>query len=72
MLADIAESPRLNHRRDASFYLVLFFFVGPIWSVVPASWAYLLYTVYYWNSIVYTRNSLVLLVLAVCEVSGAL
>ncbi len=38
--------------RDLSFYLVLFVAVLPIWSVVPFSWAFVIYALHYgliWN-----------------------
>ncbi|KAI5124921.1 hypothetical protein M0805_007349 [Coniferiporia weirii] len=68
MLQDISESPPPIYKRDASFYAVLFFFVGPIWSVVPASWAYVLYGVADLKVLSYSLKGQILFVIALCEV----
>ena len=43
LLHDIAESRHIPRRRDLSFYIVLIMAVIPLWSVVPAAWAFVLY-----------------------------
>ncbi|KAH8113258.1 hypothetical protein DFH11DRAFT_1689439 [Phellopilus nigrolimitatus] len=68
MVHDISETPPPAVRRDASYYFVLFFFVGPIWSVVPVSWAYVLHSLSYWKILSYSSKGQVLFVLALCEV----
>lgn len=42
---DIAELPPKPRCRDLSFYLVLLLLVAPVWSAVPLSWGFVLYTV---------------------------
>ncbi|EJD01104.1 uncharacterized protein FOMMEDRAFT_125748 [Fomitiporia mediterranea MF3/22] len=68
-MEDISESVSLPRKRDLTFYLVLFFFVGPIWSVVPASWAYVAYSVIHWRVLDYSTTEFSVFTLAVCEVA---
>ncbi|KAF9268049.1 hypothetical protein L218DRAFT_918278 [Marasmius fiardii PR-910] len=44
---DISEVPDAPRKRALSFYLVLVFLVLPLWSFVPFSWAYVIYTIRY-------------------------
>lgn len=43
VLEDIAETPYPTRSKDLSFYLVLFFAVLPIWTIVPLSWTFVIY-----------------------------
>ncbi|KAI0638154.1 hypothetical protein C8Q77DRAFT_414283 [Trametes polyzona] len=45
-LADLAERLHAPPRRDLTFYLVLVLAVLPIWSVVPLSWAFVVYALH--------------------------
>ncbi|KAJ8481767.1 hypothetical protein ONZ51_g5790 [Trametes cubensis] len=47
LVADLAEKLHSPPRRDLSFYLVLVVGVLPIWSIVPLSWAFVVYTLHY-------------------------
>nr|VWO95213.1 Cellulose-growth-specific protein [Ganoderma boninense] len=52
LLPAVADSLHTPPGRDLSFYLVLFVAVLPIWSVVPFSWAFVIYALHYgliWN-----------------------
>ena len=69
MLSDISESVPVARRRDLSFYIVLFFFVGPIWAVVPLSWAYAVYSIYNGRFLSYQLSDRLWLVCALAEVS---
>ncbi|KAL5508303.1 hypothetical protein ACEPAH_5922 [Sanghuangporus vaninii] len=68
MVEDICEALPPSRRRDFTFYLVLVFFVGPIWGVVPASWLYVVYSIAYWRFLSYSRANLILLACAFVEV----
>ncbi|KAL0576920.1 hypothetical protein V5O48_005066 [Marasmius crinis-equi] len=46
-LIDISELLDAPRRRTISYYLVFIFLILPLWSVVPFSWAYVLYTIAY-------------------------
>ncbi|KAI0771592.1 hypothetical protein BD413DRAFT_613097 [Trametes elegans] len=46
-VADLSETPHAPPRRGLSFYLVLFVAVLPIWSLVPLSWAFVIYALHY-------------------------
>ncbi|KAI0796702.1 hypothetical protein C8Q75DRAFT_710801 [Abortiporus biennis] len=46
ILEDIAEKVHPPRRRDATFYLVLLFAVIPLWSIIPLSWAYVVYVLH--------------------------
>ncbi|KAF8639790.1 hypothetical protein AX17_001049 [Amanita inopinata Kibby_2008] len=43
MALDTAEVPALQRSRDISFYLVLIGLVLPFWSIIPLSWAFVIY-----------------------------
>lgn len=45
MAQDVAELPDPPRRRSLSFYFVLLFLVLPVWSIVPAAWAFVAYSV---------------------------
>ena len=72
MAEDISELSPAPRKRDASFYLVLFFFGGPIWSVVPMSWAYVIYSLSYYRFLSYTPGRQSLFAFALCEVGDDL
>ncbi|KAH9853506.1 hypothetical protein C2E23DRAFT_728408 [Lenzites betulinus] len=65
---DLAERPHIPPRRDLTFYLVLVLAVLPVWSIVPLSWAFVLYALH--SGIVWTLtwHGWCLLALAFCEV----
>ena len=44
LIEDISEALHLPRQRDLSFYLVLLLAVLPLWSVVPLSWAFVIYS----------------------------
>ena len=44
IIEDISEKLHLPRRRDLSFYLVLILAVLPLWSIVPLSWAFVIYS----------------------------
>ncbi|KIP10713.1 hypothetical protein PHLGIDRAFT_65260 [Phlebiopsis gigantea 11061_1 CR5-6] len=46
ILHDIAESLHTSRSRDLSFYIVLILAVIPLWSVVPAAWAFVIYALH--------------------------
>lgn len=46
LVVDLAEKLHTPARRDLTFYLVLFFAVLPIWSIVPLSWAFVIYALH--------------------------
>lgn len=41
---DVSELTHPPRRRTFSFYLVLFFAVVPVWSIVPLSWFFVVYS----------------------------
>ncbi|KAI1795198.1 hypothetical protein LXA43DRAFT_993885 [Ganoderma leucocontextum] len=52
LLPAVGETLHTPPRRDLSFYFVLLVAVLPIWSVVPLSWAFVIYALHYgllWN-----------------------
>lgn len=65
---DVSETPPPPFKRGVSYYFVLIFFVGPIWSIVPASWAFVLYALTNRAKALTSTNYKILFVLALCEV----
>ena len=68
-IKDIAEILHQPRSKTLSFYLVLLIAVLPIWSIVPAAWAFVVYSLH--SGLVWTfawRGKL-LFALALCEVS---
>ncbi|TFK75836.1 hypothetical protein BDN72DRAFT_785882 [Pluteus cervinus] len=68
MAPDLAEKPYPVHRYTLDFYLLLLLVVLPLWSLVPLSWGFVLFSVYtgsYWQHS-WTRCAFVLA--ALCEV----
>ena len=63
----IDDSPGV--RRTLTYYLVLVIFVFPIWGIVPASWAYVVYTIVGSYFFSYSLGKQALFLLACCEVS---
>lgn len=55
-------------RRVFSFYIVLFFVIGPVYSVVPFSWAFVIHGVWYNTIRKYTALQRVMFVWALVEV----
>jgi len=65
---DISEVPVTPRRRDASFYIVLFFAVAPVWSVVPLSWLYVVYSLSHVRFLHYGLSGQMLFATAFLEV----
>lgn len=65
---DIAETHHTPRRRDLSFYIVLIIAVLPLWSVVPLSWAFVVYALRSGSIWSFTWKSQVLFALALTEV----
>ena len=64
----VAETPFPPARRDLTFYLVLLFAVAPIWSVVPLSWAFVIYALHYGLIWTFSWRGWALFVVALSEV----
>ncbi|KDQ61819.1 hypothetical protein JAAARDRAFT_31292 [Jaapia argillacea MUCL 33604] len=64
---DLSEQPAPPPRRYLSFYIVLIFAVIPLWSIVPLSWAFLVYVI--WSGAVGSLSwrARGLFVLSLCE-----
>lgn len=67
---DISESPQPVRARNGSFYAVLFAVVVPLWSLVPASWLFVLYSLYTGRVWLYGIPGNTTFFLALCEVSS--
>ncbi len=67
---DVSELPPPAKKHDLSYYFVLIFFVGPIWSVVPAAWAFTIYALFSPSKALATTNNQIYFALALAEVSG--
>ncbi|KAH7921825.1 hypothetical protein BV22DRAFT_1197913 [Leucogyrophana mollusca] len=67
-ITDISNIPYPERRRTVSFYVVLFFLVGPLWSVIPLSWLFVTYTLHAGLLWGYTWRGRVVFVAALCEV----
>ncbi|KAH9899903.1 hypothetical protein C8Q73DRAFT_743742 [Cubamyces lactineus] len=68
LVADLAEKLHTPPTRDLSFYLVLAVGVLPIWSIVPLSWAFMIYTLHYGLIWTFAWRGWCLFALALCEV----
>jgi hypothetical protein len=68
ILEDISEAIHQHPRRDLSFYLVLILAVLPLWSVVPLSWAFVIYTLWTGNIWFLTWKGQAIFALALVEV----
>lgn len=68
ILEDIAERPHTPPRRDLSFYIVLIVAVIPLWSAVPLSWAFVLYSLRSGNIWSYAWKGQILFAFALVEV----
>ncbi|KAI0375603.1 hypothetical protein BV20DRAFT_959597 [Pilatotrama ljubarskyi] len=68
LVADLAEKLHTPPRRDLSFYLVLLVGVLPIWSVVPLSWAFVIYALHAGLVWTFAWKGWCLFVLALSEV----
>ncbi|KAF5333481.1 hypothetical protein D9611_002449 [Ephemerocybe angulata] len=67
-MVDISESPEPVRERDSSFYVALFAAVLPLWSIVPASWLFVVYTLYTGRIWHFGVSGAVIFSLALCEV----
>lgn len=67
---DLAEMLHPPRRKTLSFYLVLLIAVLPIWSIVPAAWAFVVYSLHSGLLWTFAWPGKVLLALALCEVSA--
>ncbi|KAH7914196.1 hypothetical protein BJ138DRAFT_1123730 [Hygrophoropsis aurantiaca] len=65
---DISEIPHPERRRTSSFYIVLFFVVLPLWSVIPLSWFFVTYTLHTGLLSSFKWRGRALFVAALCEV----
>ncbi|GJE84212.1 alpha/beta hydrolase [Phanerochaete sordida] len=68
ILEDISEKLHLPRRRALSFYIVLIIAVFPLWSVIPLSWAFVVYSLHSGNIWSYTWKGLALFAVALAEV----
>ena len=64
----LAESLQAPPRRDFTFYLVLALAVAPIWSIVPLSWAFVVYALHAGLVWSFSWKGWCLFALALCEV----
>ena len=69
LLPAVAETFHVPPRRDMTFYLVLLVAVLPIWSIVPLSWAFVIYTVHYGYIWTFAWRGWCLFAVALSEVS---
>ncbi|KZT12486.1 uncharacterized protein LAESUDRAFT_668166 [Laetiporus sulphureus 93-53] len=67
-VTDISEQLPPARRRDLSFYIVLFVAVIPLWSVIPLSWAYVIYALRSGNIWTFAWCGRALFAAALCEV----
>lgn len=63
-----AELPHLPPTRNFAFYATLVFAVGPLWSIPPLSWAFVLYSLISGSVWSYTGLKLLFFVWALAEV----
>ncbi|CDO71256.1 hypothetical protein BN946_scf184908.g13 [Trametes cinnabarina] len=68
LVADLAETLHPPPRRDLTFYVVFFVAVLPLWSIVPTSWVFVIYTLHYGLFWTFAWRGWCLFVLALCEV----
>ncbi|TBU32806.1 hypothetical protein BD311DRAFT_686062 [Dichomitus squalens] len=68
LLPAVAETLYPPPRRDLTFYLVLLLAVAPIWSVVPISWAFVIYALHYDLIWTFSWRGWALLTVALSEV----
>lgn len=67
-MQDIAEKQDLPRTRQLSFYLVLLFLVAPLWSTIPLSWAFVLYSLRSGRIWAFGWQGQTLFAVALCEV----
>ncbi|EKM59225.1 uncharacterized protein PHACADRAFT_249515 [Phanerochaete carnosa HHB-10118-sp] len=65
---DLSEKAHLPRRRDLSFYFVLIIAVLPVWSAVPLSWAFVVYSLYSGNVWSLTWKGQILFAIGLVEV----
>ncbi|PCH41076.1 hypothetical protein WOLCODRAFT_137175 [Wolfiporia cocos MD-104 SS10] len=68
LAADLAEQLAPSRTRDLSFYVVLFAAVIPLWSIVPLSWAFVIYSLRSGKIWTYAWAGRALFAAALCEV----
>lgn len=68
ILEDISETVHQHCQRDLSFYLVLILAVLPLWSVVPLSWAFVIYALWTGSIWSFTWKGQAIFALAMVEV----
>ncbi|KAI0774240.1 hypothetical protein C8Q74DRAFT_1200407 [Fomes fomentarius] len=68
LLPAIAETLQAPPRRDVTFYLVLLVAVLPVWSIVPLSWAFVIYNVLYGSIWTFAWRGWTLFAVALSEV----
>lgn len=71
LVEDIAEKPHPPRSKDLSFYLVLLFAVIPIWSVVPVSWAFVIYSLRTGKIYTFAWKGRLYFAVALCEVRSS-
>ncbi|KAI0034072.1 hypothetical protein K488DRAFT_77450 [Vararia minispora EC-137] len=64
----VSETPRSPGSRNFAFYAALVLFVGPLWSIVPLSWIFVLYSLFTGAVWQYHAPRLALFIFAVAEV----
>jgi len=67
-VVDLAEQLLPTRRRDVSFYIILFLAVIPLWSVVPFSWAFVIYALRSGRVWTFAWRGYGLFAAALCEV----
>ncbi|TFK29412.1 hypothetical protein FA15DRAFT_752858 [Coprinopsis marcescibilis] len=67
-MSDISELQEPLLRRTRCFYTTLFTLVLPIWSVIPLSWAFVLYSLYTGRVWLYKTLGVSFFLVALCEV----
>jgi hypothetical protein len=68
-MGDPTESPVPSRPRQTSFYVAFVTAVLPLWSIVPASWLFVIYSLHTGRIWVYGVAGWTLFSLALCEVS---
>lgn len=72
MVEDTSELLHTPKKRDASFYIVLLFFVGPIWIITPISWLNVILCIVDYQATLQSPSRQVLFAATLCEVCTCL
>lgn len=72
MVEDTSELLHTPKKRDASFYVVLLFFVGPIWIITPISWINVIFCIVDYKALLQCPSRQVLFAATLCEVCTCL